>query len=398
MRKGGLLMAVTNKRKQEVCELYSTYLQLIYHLGNKVMLMKQLFEYAKIMGLARHYPHFHSQIKELVEADILRQEPFVAFNKVTQLHMLTLKKYAIRFIEGKEKSHEVSAVAKANNNERILLSIFKNTYILDKIIPRLIKQGVEVSFSNIVAILNQDNSNILYNKNKALDYLNELLDSPLKQYFNMDEMNYVIHGLVQLKNKKMEALKRGAETREGKGKGKISSQSKNAILGVYERYTAIQEMENSQLIQSVKDRKIANYNIDSMFNAYCYIVQIKPINNTLMITVLLFDLNNKQDIYKFATHIACIYHMFNRYLNTNFKLKVGIIALDEEAQKNIEADAKRGVKDIWTKEIKGERLPNILRSWGVDEVMQQNIDIRFTNYNITNRYLEGVKYANLLRR
>ena len=255
MRKGGLLMAVTNKRKQEVCERYSTYLRLIYTFGNKVMLMKQLFGYARVMGLARHYPHFHSQIKELVEADVLRQEPFVAFNKVTQLHMLTLKKYAIRFIEGKEKNYNVSAVPKANNNERILLSIFKNAYILDKVVPRLQKHGVEVSYSNIVALLKEDNSNILYNKNKGLDYLNELLDSPLKQYFNMDEMNYVIHRLVQLKNKKIEALKRGAETREGKGKGKISSQSKNAVQGVYERYTAIQETENRQLIQSAKVRK-----------------------------------------------------------------------------------------------------------------------------------------------
>lgn len=391
-------MGVTNKRKQEVCERYSTYLQLIYYFGNKVMLMKQLFEYAKVMGLARHYPHFHSQVKELVEADILRQEPFVAFGRVTQLHMLTLKKYAIRFIEGKEKSYDVSAVPKANNNERILLSIFKNTYILDKVVPRLQKHGVEVSYSNIVALLKEDNSNILYNKNKALDYLNELLKSTLKQYFNIDEMSYVIHELVQLKNKKMEGLKMGAEAREGKGEGKISSKSKNAILGVYERYTAMQETENSQLIQSAKDRKIANYNIDSMFNAYCYIAQIKHINNVLTITVLLFDLNNKQDIYKFATHIACIYHMFNRYLNVNFKLKVGIIALDEEAQKNIETDAKKGVKDIFTKEVKGERLTNILSSWGVDEIMQQDIDIRFTNYNITNRYLEGIKYSNLLRK
>ena len=117
-----------------------------------------------------------------------------------------------------------------------------------------------------------------------------------------------------------------------------------------------------------------------------------------MITVLLFDLDNKQDVRKMATHIACIYHMFNRYLEVPFRLRVGIIALDEEAQKNMQIEAKKAVKNIFTKEVIGERLQNALKNWEVSESLQQNIDIRFANYDITNRYLEGVKYANLRRR
>ena len=97
------------------------------------MLLKQLHEYSRVLGLSKSYSQFLGQIQELIEGDVLRKEAFVAYGRNTQLHMLTIRKYGIRFIEGKKDSQSVGAVPKANTNERILISIFKNSYILDKI-------------------------------------------------------------------------------------------------------------------------------------------------------------------------------------------------------------------------------------------------------------------------
>lgn len=391
--------SVTNKRKETVCNKYRLYMNIIYRFGNKVMLMKQLFRYAEALGLVKSQPQFHFQIKELIESDIIRQEPFVAFGKTTQLYMLTMRKYAIRYVEGKTDSQSVGAVPKANTNERILVSIFKNSYILDKVIPRLKKQGSEVSFQNINEMLEEDRSTIPYNKNKGLDYLYSLDNTFLNKYFNLTLLNADIKDMEMLRNRKNTGLKLGSETSNGKGKGKVSSIEKNVLKAVQNRHSEFMETEHSQTVQNKKDRKLYSYNIDSMLNAYAYISQIKEIKGVMNITVLMFDINNKQDTYSMATQIASMYHMFHRYLDFEFKLKVGIICFDEEAQSNMKAESKRKVKDRITKEPKGEMLTVTLQNWNVSEDMKEkHIEVIFSHYDLTNRYLEGIKYSNLVRK
>ena len=98
--------------------------------------------------------------------------------------------------------------------------------------------------------------------------------------------------------------------------------------------------------------------------------------------------------------------MFFRYLKNDeilglptFKLKIGLICLDEEAEKNMQVASHKKIKDYHTKEVKGEQLKVILKNWGISEDMQEKyIDILFKNYNLTNRFLEGVKYSNLVRK
>lgn len=391
--------SVTNKRKETVCNKYRLYMNIIYRFGNKVMLMKQLFQYAEALGLVKSQPQFHSQIQELIEADILRQEPFVAFGKTTQLHMLTMRKYAIRYVEGKTDSQSVGAVPKANTNERILVSIFKNSYILDKIIPRLKKQGSEVSFQSINVMQKDDRSTIPYNKNKGLDYLSTLDDAFLNKYFNLTLLNAEIKDMELLRNKKNTGLKLGSEASKGKGKGKVSSSELNVLVAVQNRHFGLIETEHSQKVQNKKDRKLYSYNLDSMLNAYAYISQMKEIKDVMHITVLIFDINNKQDEYSIGTQIASIYHMFYRYFDFKFKLKVGIICFDEEAQSNMKAESKRKVKDRITKEPKGEMLKVTLQNWNVSEDMQKkHIEVIFSHYDLTNRYLEGIKYSNLVKK
>ena len=396
-------MGVTTKRKQTICEQYCSYLDIIYYFGNKVILLKQLWEYAEILGFAKNYPQFLGHIKELVEADILRQEPFVAFGKVTQLHMLTLKKYAIRFVEGKNSSQSVGAVPKSNTNERIIVSIFKNVYILDKIIPRLKKQGIELSCKGIKKMLENDRSTLLYNKNKGLDYVYTWEVPFLQKYLSLNMLNYDIRILEEIRNKKYKGLEKGSKASVGKGKGKVSEKRIDTLETAIKKHSKIVEAENNKKghqLESQKLKKLDKYNIDSMLNAYAYISQLREIKGVFTATILLFDIYNNQDVYKMTTHIASIYHMFYRYLSVDtFKLKFGIVAFDEEAQKNMESVAKRQTKDRISKELKGEQLKVTLKNWNISEdILEKYIEIHFTNYNLTNRYLDGVKHSNLKRK
>ncbi len=220
------MMGVANANKQLICEQYKTYLDIIYHLGNKVMLTKQLWQYAHELGLANNLAEFYSQITKLEHSEIIRKEPFSAYGKKTQLQMLTLRKYGIRFVEGKENSYCVASVPKAASNERILVSIFKNCYIQSKILPRIHNESKKVTFDKIIDMLRRDCSTILLNKNEGVSYLSQLIsNNRLQPYLLIPEINHVLAKMRIVEQKRLEGLKKGSCATVGKGKGKLFSSS-----------------------------------------------------------------------------------------------------------------------------------------------------------------------------
>lgn len=391
---------MTNKEKETICQRYKLYLDIIYRFGNKVIVMKQLYAYAKVLGITKTYSVFLGHIHELVLAEIVRQEPFTAYNKVTSLHMLTLRKFGIRYFEGKQNSQSVGAVPKSNTNERILTSLYKNCYILDKIVPRIQQKQSYVTLEMILSTLENDMSTLMYNKNQALDYMNNYLIG-LEQSLDMNNYEWAVRDLQLVKSKRMEGLKKGAMASHGKGIGNHFSYAKDAVNEVVMKV----EENHGKFTISNKQRKIDFYTIDSMLTAFIYIVQMKQqyVENGgcyLTITILIFDINNKKDIYSIATHTACVYDMFKRLLkdDLNFKLKVGVVSLDEEASNLVQIEAEKVVRDPRSKESRGNRLENTLVSWGITPRDREHIQIQFTHYDITDRFLEGKKHLNLMRK
>lgn len=390
-------MYVSNAQKYLVCEKYRVYLEIMYFFGNKVMLLKQLYQYAETLGVAKNFSGFYSSMLELVNAEILLKEPFVAFGKKTQLVMLTLRKFAIRFLENKDRSYDVASVPRAITNERILVSLYKNCYIHSKIVPRIIKKGCGINFSTIVETLNQDYSTILLGKNEGAIYLSELINSQrMSQYLNVEEIKHAVKRLKEIEQRRTEGLKKGSESTQGKGTGGklMASVEDKALESVVERYNHDNEVGKIP----PKITKLDHYSIDTMLSFNAHIAQIKPIQNRLQVTVLIFDINDKQDIYRSGTHIACIYNMLARYFSVPITLKVGVVCVDEMASSSVKAASEALVRDFISKEIKGTRLSTILNEWRVDRVMQNHIEVHFTDYDITNQYLDGIKRANLLRR
>jgi hypothetical protein len=391
-------MAVTNRKKEEICNKYKVYLMLIYHLGNKVMLSKQLFEYAVALGIVKHKIDYWKQLDELKSYDILRVEPFVVLGRKTQNEVLTLKKYPIRFIECKEKSYDVAAVPKSNSNERILLSIFKNTYVLTKVIPALEKRGEEITYTSIITYLNSSHSSLLLNKNEGLEYLNHFSGAISQGAINTFNVEAEKEDMEALINKRKKGLKIGSVASDGKGKGKLSSSVEDPLSVLKNKSKELIEIEDNQLIKSPKIRKLETYNFDTMLNAYTYVAQMKSVGDVVSITSLLFDIADTRDVYKIALNIASIYRMYDRYLKCKFKLTVGVICYDDVAQTAVEEDSSKRTQNRISKELNElNKIQNYLKLNGIQYLDLNNIEIKFANYDLTNKYFEGIKYANILK-
>lgn len=392
-------MSISTVNKQAICEQYHEYLKIVYGLGNKVMVLKQLWNYAKELGMARNLNEFYIQMAKLEQYEITRKEPFVAYGKETQLQMIVLRKYAIRFIEGKQSSYDVASVPVANSNERILVSTFKNCYIQSKILPRVRNESGKITFESIVDMLNRDCSTIMLNKNEGAGYLSQLAsDQRFQKELYVAGIAYDIEKMRTVDQRRLAGLRKGSASRGGKGRGKLNSSFDMPLDEVIRDYSN----RNDDVIRFVspKNQRIQCFSVDTMLNCNYHIAQIKSIQNRLHVTVLMFDIFNKQDAYKIAVDIACIYHMVSRYINTTteYKLKIGVICLDEAAAGRVKAHSETLVRDFISKEIRGTRLAATLRDWYIDDEMQKQIDFQFVGYDITNQFLDKIKHANLIRR
>lgn len=384
-------MAISNANKQAVCEKYRTYLEIIYTFGNKVILMKQLYQYAELLGIARCFSKFYSSIMELVNAEILRKESFNAYGKKTQLQMLVMRKYGIRFLEGKPDSYSVASVKKALGNERIMVSIFKNQYILNKVIPRLQKESKAIKPETIMELLERDHSSVLYNKNQGLSFLLKMRnEATLQKYLDETSLEQDIEKMQGIKQRVEEGLKKGSKTSNGKGRGRLHLSEESSIDRVENTSERNRELS--------KEEKIYNYTLETMLAFNAYIAQIRVDKGHIKITALIFDIHNRSNVYKIATHIACMYHMFTRYFKDKIDLKVGIVSIDDFASSHLKMQSESTAIDFISKEKKGTRQSSLMKSWKIDEAMQDQIKVHYVDYGITNQFLDGIKHMNLIRR
>lgn len=401
---------MTNQEKIAICQKYEPYLRIINDFGNKVILRRQLWEFAKKIGIARFESIFAGQIQALIDAEIIKTEIFSVSGRQTQHRILILKKFGLRYLAGKTDpgdSQNVSPVPKLESNERILLSIFKCTFLLDKVIPKLYKRKTEISLDDIYHEINRLDMSLLYAKNKGIDYA-RYYQEKFGFYLN-DEIQIQINAMQDSLDKRQKGLAKGS---------KSSGKSKRATSGVeqgkaVETKAKTHKEKKKEGAYSEKDLKMMNYNFDNMIKGNIHIVHVKEVEfneeneeTGLKVTALLFDHTNSQDLHNFGRQIACLYQMLHgmmaRYPNNHskiydLKLVVVIAGYDQEA---VDSMKRRASEKIYSKvhNKHGERLKIILENWKINPGMQdKHLTIHFTNYDITDRYMEGRKFANLLK-
>lgn len=410
----------TNVEKEAVCEKYEPYLKIINDFGNKMMLMKQLEEFSGKLELSPNPTAFVRQIQELAEADIIRTEPFYVSNiRGTQHRIVVLKKFALRYLKGETRaggSQKVSPVPKVKSNERILLSIFKCNFVLEKLIPSLQKRKEHIGLADIYDEIGRKDMSILCERNKGILYAKHFYKK-----FNKflaqgkdDSLKYQIAELQKEMDKRLEGLKKGFQSVEGKGKASISKSGIQAGK-VTEKAVGIHKKETKKKGEqpfSAKTLKLNNFSFETMVRANIHIIGVKELYTDegdprgLEVTAVLFDYNNSQDIYNLGRQIACFYQMLHGFMGKNptnielyydLYLRVGIAGYDKDAIANIKEKAE---EKIYSRTVDGyeERLKLTFLNWTIKMETQENhLKIFYTDYNITDKYLEGKKYANLLQ-
>lgn len=204
----------------------------------------------------------------------------------------------------------------------------------------------------------------------------------LEQYLDKFNFEWAIQELHLVKFKRMAGLNKGSKASRGKGVGNHYTCADSALNELANNL----EVNREQYNISNKQRKIDFYTIDIMLTAFIYIAQAKPYYDEnggcyLTVTTLIFDINNKKDIYSVATHNACVYRIFKRYFmeDLKFKLKVGVVSLDEEASNLVQAEAEKVVRDPRSKDTRSNRLENTLETWGITPSERDHIQIKYAN-------------------
>jgi hypothetical protein len=410
----------TNQEKIVVCEKYQDYLKIIDGFGNKVMLMKQLEEFAKVLDLAPGHSTFIHHMKALLEADIIKTDPFFINNRKTQHKIIILKKFALRYLKdevGAGGSQRVAPVPPVSN-DRILLSIFKSSLILQRFVPMIQKLNGKVELQNIFNLIEARRMSVLFEKNKGLDYAKWFRDE-FNEYLN-NEINYQIERLEAVHVKRTSGLKQGSKTSEGKGKAVIdrsgAKEGQKAITSE-QLYKELSKVQKKAEEISPKEQKIAGFSFESMIRANTHIIQVskktKDFANTgimlphsLHVQALLFDYRDTQDLYTISKQIACLYQMLNDLMgrvhpenmieqDIELYLKIGVVAFSPLSRKNLENKANEKIYSRFNDD-ENTRLKISLKNWGIGyDQFEQFIDVKFTDFDTENIYLEGKKYANL---
>lgn len=406
-----------NQRKQKllVCEKYKGYLELLYHLGNKIMLQTQLEQYARAMNLAKAHSTFMYHIKELKENEIIKTEPFFINNRTTQHHIIVLKKFAIRFMKGYTDiggSQKVAPVSPLKSNDRILTTTFKNEFILTKAIPRILSKQEKVGFQDIENYLANHMSSLFVPKNKGMEYA-KTFQRNLEGFIDKDIFQRKLDLLEVVSKNRNKGLLKGSQSTKGKGSPQIAESevkkgNKEEISVSNQKQSDKKKAENEGVVEtsdgrfysaftasSKKEEKIQNYTFEQMIRANLHIIGLRRKENEAMnVHAVLLDVGNSQNLYAFGTHIACLYRMIRDVTTVEIKLSVGIIGFDAEAMANMETSSKETVRNPY-KQIDEERMIQTLKNWGCEASDLLNIDIKYSHYDITNKYLEGKKFANL---
>ncbi|MFN7251528.1 MAG: hypothetical protein ACK4M9_12140 [Anaerobacillus sp.] len=404
--------------KNTICEKYQDYLKIIYLFGNKVMLLKQLRELGSELALFKSPSMFQRQMEELLENDIIKYAPFFLSDRVTQHKVIVLKKYALRYLKGETEpggSQKVAPVPPLKTNERILLSIFKGSFILQKVIPLLRRTNNTVTLNLILEEIHSNSMSILIEKNKGLDfakrYWNEFHD-----FLDGEVVCEQIERLEESTQKRKKGLEYGSKSFNGKGIASISESGMDVEANIKK---ANRQNKAKSTLFANKKILLDNFTFENMVRSNIQIIRVKKsytqvqnesngqisqMPSKLHVTALLFDHLNRQDLYSFTKQIACFYKMLNDMMGKDpnnsanyfeLHLTVAIVGYDGVAVENMRRKAEEVVYSPY-KGIVEKRLVLTLENWQVDREMQENrLKIRFTDYDISNRYLDGKKFLNL---
>lgn len=333
---------VTNERKQETCNKYREYLRVINIIGNKIILQKHLMAISINLGIVKDEFAFIRDIRELEKNEIIKKIDY----RSTKNKFILLRKYAIRYLANAKKSSDVASITRVNSNKRYDENIMKVQFIIDTIIPSMIRREIEVNLDNMLVFLENLNCNILHKANNMSTFYNLLI----KNKIITDEI------LNDLKSLEIEQ-----DTRVSNLKG-VENKCRNYYRKNKEDY-------------------IYNSNIATLARKSIYIGSIKIINSIFKIKAYYFNISEEKNKRIIALNYSITYNTFKRLLGSNIELEFIVIVKNSMIRKILIEDLNKKGINPRTKEMRTENyLIEMLRGNGLNEIDFQKIKIRISTY------------------
>ena len=323
--------------KDSLYEKNKNILNIVYYLGNKIMLKEQLIILSEIILV--NNSKIKDKIEELIKEGFLKEKQVLNSNK----YAVYLTRYPISKIEGKT-SNEVNGLIPSK--EKILNSLFETQYLIKIIIPCIKRQAVTIT--SIKNIMKKATNTVLLNKNyafiayKELLHCNKLKNMHFNNNFFEDMFLAEYEYLARFKNE---------------------NQRLNSI-----DHKLLQEVENIKkhrmYLKSSVNLKDEEYffNLSNMLNrnfdirTFTFDDRIGYLN----LRIDYFDINNP-NINKIYSNIGYIYNMFKRYFDgikttygyfLNLELEVTIYTSQISRMNSLQDEAKSRVKEFSTGEYK----------------------------------------------
>lgn len=357
---------IKTEDKFKICRKYRVYLEIIFTLGNGVILQKQFYEICRKLYISRSDYQTRKVLSELDRLQIIKKQNFLySKNKV-----IIFKKFAIRFLLNKKYSNQVASIPKAID-KRAITSVFK----LDRVI-KVIDTYDLYDWNNFLDKMYDLNSTLIYNKTKGIFY-HEMLMS--KYNLNLYEQEIYIRGLENYDN-----MLRNLEY----GRKKKFNDNEISFYNL--------DRDNIKFLN--KRNKINNITIDTLINANIHIESITDLIDTKVVEIVVMDVNNTQNINRIIDSIimSCI-ALKEIFKKDNLEFRFKIIMWDNVAKKNVKSIlANKSINQEYnyirsrlsTYKVDGR---NVLLDLKLDI---NDIKISISHIDIYKKYLGNIKFIN----
>lgn len=299
---------VKTEEKIKICIKYRVYLELIFIIGNGVILQKQLYEICRKLNISISDYQTRKALTELENAQIIKKQNFL----YSKNKLIIIRKFGIRFLFNKASSNQVSSLPK-NIDKRAIYSVFKS----DRIIKIIDGYGL-YSWNNFLDKMYDLNSSLIYNKQKGMFYHQMLIE---KYNLNLYQQEAYLRSMENY-SKMLSNL--------DKGRNKESIE-----MNRYEDLYCIDSMLDVRKNSNLSLEKIT---IDTLISSNLHIQSITDLTDTKIVEILIMDINNTQNANKMIDNIilTCAV-MRDIFKNGDIEFRFRILVWDDVAKNNVKS-------------------------------------------------------------
>lgn len=333
----------THKLSTEQKEnLFSQHKDLIYMIfcSGGYMLRKQIRQLFHLLS-GRNEKDIEFDIAELICTGFLLQK---TINKDTRTQMLYLSKYPkSQFLN--VNSRDVAAI---NWSEpKIFAQIFKVDYLIEKIIPDMKEQDLEISMDNIIIYLNYNASNLLLSNNQAdmVTFYNNLWTAFAENDFQPTDDFFRDLEIAQHDKEMFEANQLKKSNEPALCMAKIRRDTEMGSLN--------SDIEKNKQFYSLKNFASHGFYIESVKHN--------------IISICYFDSMNSIYTKKLYQQLSYILLMFQRYLNNyNLHLCATVYTFNKERAGQLRDEENKRAFDFYRQEwVEENKKHKIMKDIGI---------------------------------